>query len=224
MERAMSTRSLGLSDALQAYLVTQTVREAPVLVRLREETARLPEGRMQISPEQGQFMALLVELIGARRALEIGVFTGYSSTAVALALPPDGRLVACDVSDHWTRVAQRVWAEAGVSDRIELRLGPALGTLDALLADGQAGSFDFAFVDADKEENPAYYERCLALLRSGGLLAFDNALSNGRVADPATSEPGVEAIRAVNRHARDDPRVRAALVPIGDGMLLARKH
>jgi predicted O-methyltransferase YrrM len=224
MNRPMSTRSLGLSDPLQAYLLTETLREPPVLARLREETARLPEGRMQISPEQGQFMALLAELVGARRALELGVFTGYSSTAVALALPPGGKLVACDVNEEWTRVAQRVWVEAGVRDRVELRLGPALGTLDALLGAGQAGSFDLAFVDADKQEYPDYYERCLSLLRPGGLLAFDNALSNGRVADPAMKEPWLEAIRSVNRRARDDPRVTAALVPIGDGMLLARKR
>jgi caffeoyl-CoA O-methyltransferase len=224
MKCTMSTRSLGLSDALQTYLVTETLRELPVLARLREETARLPQGHMQISPEQGQFMALLAELIGARRALEIGVFTGYSSTAVALALPRDGKLVACDMSEEWTRVAQRVWAEAGVADRVELRLGPALATLDTLLASGQAESFDLAFVDAEKEEYPDYYERCLGLLRPGGLLAFDNALSNGRVADWARKDRGLEAIRAVNRRARDDARVTAALVPIGDGMLLARKR
>jgi caffeoyl-CoA O-methyltransferase len=195
-----------------------------VLRRLRDETSKLPSARMQISPEQGQLMGLLVELLGARRALEIGVFTGYSSTAVALALPPDGRLVACDLSQEWTNVARRYWREAGVESKIDLRLGPALASLDALVRDGQAGSFDFAFIDADKTSYGDYYERCLILLRAGGLLAVDNALWSGAVADPSDQRENTRAIRALNAKVSADERVSASLVPIGDGLFLARKR
>jgi predicted O-methyltransferase YrrM len=220
----MSTRSLGLDDALQAYLLEASLREPPLLRKLREETARLPQANFQIAPEQGQLMALLVELVGARRTLEVGVFTGYSSLAVALALPDDGHLVACDVSEEWTRVARRYWAEAGVASKIELRLAPALETLDALLAAGEQGSYDFAFVDADKEHYVEYAERCLRLLRRGGLLAMDNALWDGAVADPAAGDAETTAIRAATRRLRDDPAVSVSLVPIADGLLLARKR
>ncbi len=219
----MSTHTITIDDRLHAYLLG-TVREPPVLARLREETAKLPEGGMQISPEQGQLMAFLVETLGVRRALEIGVFTGYSSTRVALALPQDGHLVACDVSDEWTSVARRYWREAGVEKRIELRLGPALSTLDALLAEGAAASFDFAFVDADKENYPPYYEKCLALVRTGGVIAFDNTLWSGRVANPEDRSETTVAIRALNKTLAADPRVSASLVPIGDGLFLARKR
>lgn len=220
----MSARSIGLSEALHAYVVTGSVREAEVLARLRVETASLPEANWQIAPEQGQLLALLIELCGATRTLEVGVFTGYSSLAVALALPPQGHLVACDISEEFTAVARRYWREAEVAHKIDLRIAPALVTLDALLAEGAAETFDFAFVDADKERYVEYCERCLALLRPGGLLAFDNALWHGAVADPTRTDAATTAIRAVTRLLRDDPRVTPALVPIGDGLLLARKR
>lgn len=195
-----------------------------MLAAVRAETARLPRAGMQISPEQGQFMRLLAELIGVRRAIEIGVFTGYSSICVAEALPPDGQLVACDVSVEYTDVARRYWRQGGLESRIALRLGPALETLDGLIAAGEEGSFDFAFIDADKENYGNYYERSLKLLRRGGLLAIDNVLWDGKVADPDVSDTSTEAIRALNRRLRDDPRVSISLVPIGDGLFLARKR
>ena len=213
-----------MTEALRGYLLETIVREPEVLARLREETARLPAGGMQISPEQGRLMAFLIELVGARRALEVGVFTGYSSLSVALALPDDGRLVACDVSEEWTNVARRYWKEAGVADKVELRLGPALQTLDALLAAGESGSFDFAFIDADKSGYDAYYERCLALLRRGGLLGVDNTLWGGLVADPSDQSQSTLAIRALNAKIARDSRVSASLIPIGDGLYLARKR
>lgn len=220
----MSTASVGLPDDLQAYLRRVGVREPAILRRLRDETAPMPMRDMQIAPEQGAFMALLVELIGARRCLELGTFTGYSSLAVALALPPDGRIVCCDVSDEWTSVARRYWAEAGVADKVDLRLGPALDTLDALLADGQAGTFDFAFLDADKESYPAYYERIVELLRPGGLLAIDNVFGGGRIADESDQDPRIVATRRMNERVATDERVSIALVPIADGLTLVRKR
>ena len=221
----MSTQTIRLTDAIQSYLVDVTVREPEVFRRLRAETARLENRNMQIAPEQGQFMALLVELLGARRALEIGTFTGYSALWIASALPPDGRLLCCDVNDEWTAVARRYWAEAGLTDRIELRLAPALDTLDGLLAGGQAGTFDFAFIDADKPNYDNYYERVLRLLRPGGLAALDNALNNGRVVDPAAHPDTHAAVHdAMNRKIRHDPRVTMSLVPIGDGLMLVRKR
>lgn len=220
----MSTVSVGLPDDLQAYLLQVGVREPEILRRLREETAPLPMRDMQIAAEQGALMQLLVELIGARRCLELGTFTGYSSLAVALALPPDGRIVCCDVSEEWTSIARRYWAEAGVADKVDLRLGPALDTLDALLADGQAGSFDFAFLDADKENYPAYYERIVALLRPGGLLAIDNVFGGGRIADRSRRDANLETIRVLNDRVAADERVTIALVPIADGLTLARKR
>jgi caffeoyl-CoA O-methyltransferase len=219
----MSARSLGLSDQLWRYLVEVTVREPAVLEKLRLETQAMPNGGMQISPEQGRFMAFLVELIGVRRYLEVGVFTGYSSLTVALAMPPEGRVVACDRSDDWTRIARRYWEEAGVADKVELRLGPALDTLDALIENGEGG-FDMAFFDADKEGSLEYYERGLKLVRQGGIVAFDNTLWAGRVAYPADGSEGTRAIRALNTRASGDLRVTATLVPIGDGLLLARKR
>jgi len=220
----MSLRTLAVTDEIYAYLTENTLREPEVLRRLREETSKLPNSQMQIAPEQGQLMALLAELVGARLCLELGVFTGYSSTATALALPPGGRLIACDKSEEWTDVARRYWAAAGISDKIELRLGPALESLDALMAEGYAGRFDFAFIDADKDNYGAYYEKVLALLRPGGLVALDNALRHGRVADAADSEPGTAVIRDLNRKIRDDDRVTMSLVPIADGLMLARKR
>ncbi len=220
----MTNRSISLTDSLYEYLLASSLREPPLLARLREETAGLPNARMQIAPEQGQFMALLVRLMGARRCLEVGVFTGYSSLAIALALPEDGRIFACDVSEEWTSVARRYWAEAGVGHKVELRLAPALETLERLLASGKAGSFDFMFLDADKENYPSYYELALELLRPGGLLVADNTLWSGRVADPANDEPSTVALRRFNRRLHRDERVDLSLVPIGDGLTLARKR
>ncbi len=220
----MSPRSIGLDDAVRAYLTKVSVRETDVLRRLRQETAAMPTAGMQVAPEQGQFLALLVELVGARRTLEIGVFTGYSSLWVALALPPEGTIVACDVSEEWTAVGRRYWREAGVGDKIELRLAPALETLDSLLAAGEAGRYDFAFIDAEKTEYADYYERVLELMRPGGLIAVDNVLWNGAVADPARDDADTVAIRAFNEMVGGDDRVSLAMVPIGDGLTLARKR
>jgi len=220
----MSSKTLGLSDDLHGYVLRVGVREHPLLARLREETARHPMGMMQIAPEQGAIFALLVRMLGARRCLEIGTFTGYSSLAVALALPPDGTLLCCDVSDEYTQVARRYWAEAGVADRVELRLGPAVDTLDALLAEGRAGTYDLAFIDADKGSYPAYYERVIELLRPGGLVAVDNVLQSGRVADPAEQGPDTRAIRALNERIATDERVDHVLLAVADGMTLALKR
>jgi predicted O-methyltransferase YrrM len=220
----MSSRTLSLDAKLYDYLVAVSVREPRVLQELREETAKLPGAGMQISPEQGQFMRLLAELIGARRALEVGVYTGYSSLCVAQALPEGGELVACDVSEEYTQVARRYWQRAGLEQRITLQLGPALDTLDRLIASGASGSFDFAFIDADKENYANYYERCLQLLRQGGLIAVDNVLWGGNVADPQDQSVRTLAIRALNARLSEDPRVSISLVPIGDGLFLLRKR
>lgn len=219
----MSNKTFTLSDELYAYLFETSVREPDILRRLREETARDSMARMQIAPEQGQLMQLLIRLMGVRRYLEVGVFTGYSSLAVALALPADGRILACDVSEKWTLLARQYWAEAGVAGKIELRLAPALNTLDGLIAAGSAGSFDFAFIDADKTSYTAYYERALTLIRVGGIVAVDNTLWEGRVADPNARDADTRAIRDFNRHVRDDKRVHLCMVPIGDGLSLALK-
>jgi caffeoyl-CoA O-methyltransferase len=220
----MSKRSISLTDSLYDYLLSVSLREPDLLLKLREETAADPAANMQISPEQGQFMGLLVRLMGARRCLEIGVFTGYSSLAIALALPDDGRIVACDVSEKWTSVARRYWAAAGVAHKIDLRLATAMETLDRLLADGEAGTFDFAFIDADKENYVGYYERALQLLRPGGLVVADNTLWSGRVADPENAEADTVALRHFNELLQGDSRVDLSLVPIGDGLSLARKR
>lgn len=220
----MSNRTIAMTEPLYEYLLDASLREQDLLRRLRDETARQKYSGMQIAPEQGQFMALLAKLTGARRAIEIGTYTGYSSLCVALAMPPDGRLVACDTSEEWTAIARRYWSEAGVADRIDLRLAPALETLDGLLADGQEGGFDLAFIDADKQNYSAYYERCLTLLRPGGLVMLDNMLWDGAVADPARDDASTEAIRDVTRRIKADERVDISLVPIGDGVMLARKR
>ena len=219
----MSRTPIVVTEPVYEYLLSVGVREPEVLARLRVETARLEQANMQIGPDQGAFMRLLVELIGARRCLEVGVFTGYSSLSVALALPRDGTLTACDVSEEWTSIARRYWTEAGVADRVDLRLAPAVETLDALLADGRAGSYDFAFIDADKANYDAYYERSLALLRTGGLLVIDNVLWSGRVADPNDRDPDTEAIRALNARIHADDRVTLSMVPVADGLTLVRK-
>jgi caffeoyl-CoA O-methyltransferase len=220
----MSRQTLTLSDALYDYLLSVSLREPPLLSRLREETAALPHAGMQISPEQGQFMALLAELVGARRVLEVGTFTGYSALVVALALPADGRIITCDVDEEMTAIARRYWAEGGVADKIDLRLGPAVDTLDALLSDGGADTFDFAFVDADKANYDAYYERALALLRQGGLMVIDNVLWSGAVADPNQKDADTNAIRALNAKLHGDQRVSLSLLPVSDGITLARKR
>jgi len=220
----MSSRTLSLDGRLYDYLLAVSVREPRVLAELREETARLPGAGMQISPEQGQFMRLLVELLGAQRTLEVGVYTGYSSLCVAQALPEDGQLIACDINAEYTAIARRYWQRAGLEQRIRLELGPALGTLDGLIAAGESGRFDFAFIDADKENYQAYYERSLALLRRGGLIAVDNVLWGGSVADPADQKSSTLAIRALNAQLAEDSRVSVSLVPIGDGLFLARKR
>lgn len=220
----MSSRSLGLSDAVHGYLLDSVISESELQRELRRETAQLPRAGMQISPEQGRFMAWLVQLIGARRCLEVGVFTGYSALTVAMALPEDGSLVACDIDATTTAVARRYFERAGVASKIDLVIAPAARTLDALLAGGQRGTFDFAFVDAEKTGYPGYYEQCLALLRQGGVMAFDNALWGGKVADPAVTDADTQAIRALIERARGDARVDASLIPIGDGLLLLRKR
>jgi caffeoyl-CoA O-methyltransferase len=219
----LSTKSIGLSDELHTYLLRVGVREPAILRRLREETAALPQGGMQISPEQGAFFALLVGLMDARTYLEVGTFTGYSSLSVAMALPADARLTCCDISPEWTDVARRYWTEAGVADRIDLRLGPGLETLEGLLAAGGAASYDFAFLDADKGNYAAYYERMLDLLRPGGLLAIDNVLWGGRVIDPAEDDESTQALRDLNERIAADTRVQLAMLPVGDGLSLVRK-
>lgn len=219
----MSRRTLQVDDLLYQYLIDQSIREHPAQAALRAATASHRHAGMQISPEQGQFMALLVKLVGVRRAIEIGVFTGYSALTVALALPDDGRLLACDISDEYTRVGRPYWQQAGVAHKIDLRLAPALETLDAQLAAGAAGQFDFAFIDADKTGYDAYYERCLQLLRPGGLIAIDNTLWSGSVARPATDADTL-ALQQLNTKLRDDQRVDLSLLPIGDGLTLARRR
>jgi caffeoyl-CoA O-methyltransferase len=219
----MPHRSLNVDDALYQYLMDQSIREHPAQVALRAATATHPHAGMQISPDQGQFMALLIKLLGARRTIEIGVFTGYSALTVALALPEDGRVLACDISDEYTRVGRPFWSQAGVAHKIDLRLAPALETLDAQLAAGAAAQFDFAFIDADKTGYDAYYERCLRLLRPGGLIAIDNTLWSGSVAR-AAKDADTAALQKLNTKLRDDQRVDMSLLTIGDGLTLARKR
>jgi caffeoyl-CoA O-methyltransferase len=219
----MSNRTIQVDDELYQYLLAKSVRESGILRRLREETARLPNSNMQISPEQGRLMALLVQAIGARRCIEVGVFTGYSSLSVALALPEDGRIVACDVSEDFTAIARRYWAEAGVEDKIDLRLAPAIKTLDRMIDSGEERQYDFAFIDADKTHYGNYYERVLKLLRPNGLLAVDNTLWSGRVVDAADDSDDTVAIRDFNDNLYGDERIDLSLVPIGDGLTLARK-
>jgi caffeoyl-CoA O-methyltransferase len=219
----MTRYQIGLPDDVYAYLLDVGVDEPPVLARLRQETAGHPRAQMQIGPEQGALLALLVELIDARRCLEIGTFTGYSSLAVALAMPPDGRIVCCDVSDEYTSVARRYWAEAGVADRVDLRLGPALDTLDGLLAEGAAGTFDLAFIDADKGGYPAYWERCVELVRHGGVIAIDNVLWSGQVVDPRDTSDDTRTMRRLNELVAADRRVRQVMLPVADGMTIARR-
>jgi predicted O-methyltransferase YrrM len=213
----MSSAHIEMTPALCEYLREVSLRDHPLLARLRAETAALPRARMQITPEQGQFMQLLLGLLGARRTIEIGVFTGYSALVTALALPADGQVVACDVSEEWTAVGRPYWAEAGVAHKIDLRIAPALETLASL-----AGPFDFAFIDADKNNYDAYYERCLQLVRPGGLIAIDNTLWHGDVIDPAKQDADTVAIRALNQKLHADPRIELSLLPMGDGLTVCR--
>ncbi|MEO8659918.1 MAG: class I SAM-dependent methyltransferase [Bryobacteraceae bacterium] len=220
----MGKRSL-TPEAVEQYVSFELLRETDVQQRLRAETSKLAPNHaaMQIGPDQGAFFALLFRATGVRRALEIGTFTGYSALAVASALPPGGTLIACDISDEWTSIGRRYWQEAGVADRIDLRLGPAQHTLQSLIDAGEAGTFDFAFIDADKTGYDAYYEACLTLLRPNGLIALDNVLWSGAVVDPADQSEDTLALRAINRKIRDDSRVEAVLLTVGDGIMLARK-
>ena len=220
----MANKTIGISDELAAYVLQVGTREPDVLARLREETAAIPQHGMQIAPEQGAFLAMLVELIGARRCIEVGTFTGYSSTAVALALPDDGQIVCCDVSEEWTALARKYWSEAGVADKIDLRIAPAAETLDQLLAAGEEGAFDFAFIDADKAAYDGYYERLLRLVRPGGLIALDNTLWSGKVLDADADDEDTQALRALNAKLADDERVTLCLLPVADGVTLARRR
>ncbi|MDH4612247.1 O-methyltransferase [Pseudomonas sp. BN102] len=216
----MTNRTLNLDDALYGYLLDVSLREAPLLQRLRAETAAMPMARWQIAPEQGQFMALLVRLIGARRILEVGTFTGYSALCMAAELPDDGQLVCCDLPGDYNAVARRYWQEAGLAERIDLRLAPALDTLAAL----EAGSFDLAFIDADKANYPAYLEEALRLVRQGGLILFDNVLWSGRVLEAEPDSIDTRAIQALNRALKSDVRVDLSLLPLGDGLTICRKR
>ena len=220
----LTTSSLRIDEPLDAYLEALLPEEPNVLVRLREETNRLQAGDMQIGWDQARFMTLLLRCLDARNTIEVGVFTGYSTLITALALPDTGRIVACDINREWTEIATKYWREADVDDKIDLRIGPAADTLDKILADGNGKSFDFAFIDADKTGYDGYYERCLALLRPGGVIVIDNALWGGSVADPARHSEDTQAIRALNEKISRDPRVEAYLAPVGDGVHLAWKR
>jgi predicted O-methyltransferase YrrM len=219
----MFKNTLGLPDLLHDYILDNSLKELPILAELRQETEHHKQARMQISPDQGQLIALLIRLMSARRVLEIGVFTGYSSLTIALALPIDGVLVACDISEEYTAIAKRYWRQAGVQDKIDLRIAPALQTLDSLLESGQAETFDFAFVDADKANYSNYYDRALKLLRPGGLMAIDNVLWSGRVADMQSTDKIVQTMRIFNQKVAQDDRVQVSLLPLGDGITLALK-
>lgn len=220
----MSNRTINLDDRLYQYLLDYSLRETDLMRELREVTAQQEMSRMQIAPEQGQFMALLVELMGAERVIEIGTFTGYSALCMAQAMPENGALICCDVCSEWTNIGRQFWERAGVADRIDLRIAPALETLDTLIEDGNAGEFDMAFIDADKTNYLEYFERCLDLLRPGGLIMFDNTLWSGAVADPEDHDDDTEALRELNDALHRDERVTISLVPIGDGLTLARKR
>ncbi|MDJ0599577.1 MAG: class I SAM-dependent methyltransferase [Crocosphaera sp.] len=219
----MANQTLQLDSKLYEYFKQVSVREAESLKQLREETEKHPMARMQIAPEQGQFMALLVQLMGAKKTLDIGVFTGYSALVVALALPPDGQIIACDIDEETTKIAQQFWEKAGVSHKIDLHLAPALETLDQLIAEGQNNTFDFAFIDADKSNYDNYYEKALWLVKPGGLIAIDNVLWGGKVADPDTKDNRTQKIRNFNQKLSQDTRIFLSLIPIADGLTLALK-
>ena len=219
----MSNRTLSIDDRTYDYLCDVSINEPDLLRQLREETAQLEYSVMQISPEQGQFMSLLIKMMAAKRAIEIGTFTGYSALAIAMGLPEDGCLIACDISEEWTAIGKRYWQLAGQADKIDLRLAPAIETLDGLLNYGQAGEFDFAFIDADKQNYLNYYERCLQLLRPGGLIVVDNVLWDGSVADPENQKPDTCSIREFNSFVKSDARIDLSMIPVGDGLSLIGK-
>ncbi len=219
----MSTGSIGLSETLQSYILSVSAPDDPLWERLRDETKQSVGFNMQISPEQAQFMSFLIRLMGVNKALEIGTFTGYSALTIARALPTDGQLVACDVSTEWTSIAQRYWKEAGVAEKIDLKIAPALNTLDTMIANGESGSYGFAFIDADKSNYVTYYEKCLELLYPGGVVGVDNTLWGGSVADLNKNDEDTAAIRELNKTLFEDERVDSTLIPIGDGLHLARK-
>jgi predicted O-methyltransferase YrrM len=220
----MSDNTINLTPLLYDYLQNNSLRESEVQQLLREQTHKMSMAQMQISPEQGQFMSLLIELLGARKTLDIGVFTGYSALSVALALPADGKVIACDINVEWTRTARLFWEKAGVANKIDLRLAPALETLQTLLEQGEAGTYDFAFIDADKVNYPAYYELSFNLIRPGGVIAIDNVLFGGKVADEQVTDVNTAAIRALNTKLLNDERVSLSMLPVGDGLTLARKR
>jgi predicted O-methyltransferase YrrM len=220
----MTKQTTGLEETLADYIQSISLRETDILRQLREETAKLSMAQMQISPEQGQFMALLVQLMGAKKTLEIGVFTGYSALAVALALPDDGKVIACDISEEYTAIAKDFWGKAGVSEKIDLWIAPALETLEKLITEGEAESFDLAFIDADKRNYENYYERALTLLRPGGLILIDNVLWSGKVIDPTITDKQTQAIREFNQKLHQDSRINLSLIAIADGLTLALKR
>ena len=219
----MSSHNAYIEESIYSYLLENSLRELPVLKKLREETQKMPLGRMQISPDQGQLMSMLVQLIVPNKIIEVGTFTGYSSLVMALALPENGKIVACDISEKYTSKARIFWKEAGVADKIELQLGNANESLEKMLNEGLSGTFDMAFIDADKENYKIYYEKCLELLRPGGLIMIDNVLWYGRPADPNSSDADTVAIREFNKFVYKDSRVDISLLSIGDGLTLARK-
>ncbi|SRR5579883_586044 len=220
----MANQTLGLKQHIYNYLLSVSLHEPEILTQLRQQTAQHSQARMQIAPEQGQFMALLVQLMRAKKTLDIGVFTGYSALVIALALPQEGKVVACDVSEEYTAIARDWWQKAGVTDKIDLHIAPALETLDQLLAAGDAGTFDFAFIDADKRNYDGYYERSLQLVRPGGLIVIDNVLWSGRVADSQVQDNRTNRMRAFNQKLHQDLRITLSLLPIADGLMLALKH
>ena len=220
----MSRRTIELSEQLHAYLLETSLREPAALARLRAETGRMENPDLQVAPEQGRLLYLLAKLTGARRIVEIGTFTGYSAAWMAMALPEGGRLIACDLSEAYTRIARRVWDELGLGPRIDLRLRPALHTLEALIAEGGGADYDMAFIDADKQNYDGYYERCLTLLRPGGLISVDNTLWHGQVIEAEARDADTQAIRALNAKLRDDDRISLSMLPIGDGLTLCRKR
>ena len=220
----MTSRSIGLDEDLYQYLLAHSLNEHPLLAELRAETAEMSEANMQIAPEQGQFMAMLARMLGARRYLEVGTFTGYSALAVTMAMPEQSRTICLDVSQEWTDIAQRYWIRAGLADRIDLHLRPAAETLQQLVNQGWAGDFDLAFIDADKSGYIEYYEHCLNLVRPGGVILIDNTLWDGDVANPDNQEPDTQSIRAFNQHVFKDDRVDLSMIPLGDGLTLARKR
>jgi len=219
----MSTHSISVDERLRNYMLDVSLREHPELRALRDETAKHEMARMQVSPEQGQLMQMLIRMLGATNCIEVGTFTGYSALAVALALPDDGKLVACDISEEYTKIGIPFWERAGVAGKIDLRIAPATETLDAMIAVGETGSYDFAFIDADKPGYPDYFDRCLTLMRIGGVIAVDNIFMGGGVADPDADSDNVVAMRNFNALIKDDNRVELSLIPIGDGLTLARK-